>query len=38
MNTLRSIALVNPATIFVVIVAVFLFLGGLGHLATYFGW
>jgi hypothetical protein len=38
MDTLRSIALVNPVSIFVVVVAVFLLLGGLGRLATHFAW
>jgi nitrogen fixation-related uncharacterized protein len=35
MDTPRSIALVNPVSIFVVVVGVFLLLGGLGRLATY---
>jgi hypothetical protein len=35
MDALRLIALVNPVSIFVVVVGVFLLLGGLGRLATH---
>jgi hypothetical protein len=38
MDSLRSIALVNPISIFVVVVGVFMLLGGLGRLMAYFGW
>jgi hypothetical protein len=38
MDTLRSTALVNPVSIFVVAIAVFLLLGGLGRLVTNFAW
>jgi hypothetical protein len=38
METLRSMALVNPVSIAVAIVAVFLLLGGLGHLVSQLAW
>jgi hypothetical protein len=36
MDKPRSIPLVNPVSIFLVVVGVFLLLGGLGHLAIHF--
>jgi hypothetical protein len=34
MDSLRSIALVNPVSIFVVVIGVFMFLGALGRLVN----
>lgn len=38
MDNLRSIALINPVSIFVVVIGVFILLGGLGRLTTHFVW
>jgi hypothetical protein len=38
MDNRRSIALINPLSIFLVVIGVFMLLGGLGRLTTHFVW
>jgi hypothetical protein len=38
MNNPRSIALINPVSIFLVVIAVFVLLGALGRLMNHMAW